>query len=461
MMRFISTAGRAASSAAAPGVGLAQAVLRGLAEDGGLYFPASLPTLAPAAFAPDAEPTSLAKTACRLLDPFLTEIPRAARHRLIADAFDFPIPLVSLGDGIHLLELFHGPTLAFKDVGARMLARLMGTLLEPGSGRGSEPATVLVATSGDTGSAVAQAFAGVPGTRVAVLYPGGRISPLQEKQMATLGGNVLALEVEGSFDDCQRLVKQAFLDTDLAARFRLTSANSINIGRLLPQMVYYAHAHGLLPAAERPASFAVPSGNFGNLTAGLMAARLGLPTAGFIAATNANDVVPAYFATGTLATRPSQRTMSNAMDVGDPSNLTRMLSLYDHDLEALKQDVTAVAFDDAATTDTIRQVYEQTGYVLDPHTAVGYLGLRATVGHGVVLATAHPIKFREQVEPIVGHSLPVPDRLARCLERPSRSRPLVPTLDGLRAALTDWPQTGDSRQRTANTSSPDPGDRPR
>ncbi len=448
-MRFISTATASppdvdrpsadSPSVDTPDSDLAHAVLTGLATDGGLYLPATLPRLAPEIFDRPATDGSLVETACCLLDPFLTAIPAPTRHSLIADAFDFPIPLVSLGNGTHVLELFHGPTLAFKDVGARMLARLMAALLEPES----DPVTVLVATSGDTGSAVAQAFAGVDGTRVAVLFPRGRVSPLQEKQMATLGGNVLALEVDGNFDDCQRLVKQAFRNVELTERFRLTSANSINIGRLLPQMVYYAHAHRQLPFDQRPATFAVPSGNFGNLTAGLLAARLGLPTTGFIAATNANDVVPSYFSSGTLTTRPSLPTMSNAMDVGDPSNLVRMLKLFDQDLDTLKQQVTAVAFDDDATADAIRTVYEQTGYVLDPHTAVGYLGLRQAGlqqagGRGVVLATAHPIKFREQVEPLIGHTLPVPERLARCLERPSRSQPLVPTLKDLRTALSDW-----------------------
>jgi threonine synthase len=429
-VRFVSTAG------AGPPVDLATAVFAGPAPDGGLYLPESLPAADPEVFS---DPSlSVAERAARLLAPFLGDLDAGAGARLLADALDFPVPLVELEAGVHVLELFHGPTLAFKDFGARTLARLIAAL----RGEGNREVTVLVATSGDTGGAVAHAFAGVAGTRVAVLYPRGRISPLQEKQMATLGGNVLALAVEGGFDDCQRLVREAFRDGELAAEMRLTSANSINVGRLLPQMVYYAHAAArLAPAA---ALFSVPSGNFGNLTAGLMAHRMGMLAAGFVAATNANDVVPAYLESGVFAPRPSVPTMSSAMDVGDPSNLTRIRVLYGDDLAAIRRDVVAASFDDRATVETIRDVAARTGYLLDPHTAVGYLGLRGAHemrgnGPGVVLATAHPAKFREQVEPILGRPVALPERLARCLDRPTRSHPIPAELAPLRRALREWP----------------------
>ena len=429
-MRFVSTVGES------PPVDLAAAVFAGPAPDGGLYLPESLPPADPTVFA---DPSlTVPQRAARLLAPFLADLDAGTGTQLLADALDFPLPLVELEDGIHVLELFHGPTLAFKDVGARTLARLIAAL----RGDDDREVTVLVATSGDTGGAVAHAFAGVAGTRVAVLYPRGRISPLQEKQMATLGGNVLALAVEGGFDDCQRLVRQAFADRDLAAEMRLTSANSINVGRLLPQMVYYAHAAAQLAPAT--VLFSVPSGNFGNLTAGLMAHRMGMPAAGFVAATNVNDVVPAYLATGVFTPRPSLPTMSSAMDVGDPSNLARIRALYGDDPAAIRRDVTAASFDDRATAETIRDVAARTGYLLDPHTAVGYLGLRKAfaargTGAGVVLATAHPAKFREQVEPILGRPLALPERLARCLDRPTFARPLPADLAALRQALREWP----------------------
>lgn len=463
-MRFVSTAAAASPDTASPVTAptdLATAIFTGLAADGGLYLPESLPAAPKSAFV-NAE-LDLADRASLLLDPFLEALEPPVRRTLLASALDFPVPLVELEDGIFVLELFHGPTCAFKDVGARTLARLMAALRRDGDDPRATVAadettgpettgpetTVLVATSGDTGSAVAQAFAGVEGTRVAVLYPHERISPLQEKQMATLGGNVMAIAVDGSFDDCQRLVKAAFRDPALTD-LRLTSANSINIGRLLPQMVYYADAASRL--ANRSILWSVPSGNFGNLTAGLMARRMGLPARGFVAATNANDVVPAYLRSGVFDPRPSSRTMSSAMDVGDPSNLARIRALFDDDRDAIRrQIVVAESFSDEATASAIRDVERRSGYVLDPHTAVGYLGLRAARERlggsrldagpdaGVVLATAHPIKFREHVEPIIGRALEVPERLRRCLALPSRAHRLPPREDVLRRLLLDWP----------------------
>lgn len=431
-MRFVSTAGKS------PPADLATALLQGLAPDGGLYMPERLPSF-PAGFF-ERPATTMADAGVALLAPFLDDVPEDVTRRLVTDALDFDVPLVELEDGVRVLELFHGPTLAFKDVAARFLARFLAWLAR-GSAR---PLTVLVATSGDTGSAVAQAFLGVAGTRVAVLYPRGKVSPLQEKQFTTLGGNVEALAVEGVFDDCQRLVKAAFVDRELRERLFLTSANSINVGRLLPQMVYYVHGVAQLPAGAPPALISVPSGNFGNLTAGLLAKRLGLPAAGFVAATNVNDVVPEYLETGDYAPRPSRATISNAMDVGDPSNFARLLALYGGDAGAIRRDLCGSRHGDDATRRAIRDVHERTGYVLDPHTAVGYLGLKQALAEddaersGIVLATAHPVKFREHVEPLVGRAIEVPEQLARCLERESRARPLAAELAELKAFLVDW-----------------------
>jgi threonine synthase len=431
-VRFVSTAGKC------PPADLATALLQGLAPDGGLYLPECLPAYPGGFFRRPA--TTMADAGLALLGPFLDEVPADVARRLVADALDFDVPLVELEDGVHVLELFHGPTLAFKDVAARFLARFLAWLA-----RGSErPLTVLVATSGDTGSAVAQAFLGVAGTRVAVLYPRGKVSPLQEKQFTTLGGNVEALAVDGVFDDCQRLVKAAFVDRELQERLFLTSANSINVGRLLPQMVYYVHAVAQLGAGAPSPLISVPSGNFGNLTAGLLAKRLGMPAARFVAATNVNDVVPEYLESGVYAPRPSRATISNAMDVGDPSNFARLLALYGGDAAALRRDLRGSRHDDDATRRAIREVYARTGYVLDPHTAVGYLGLKESQAGagadrpGIVLATAHPVKFREHVEPLIGRAIEVPERLARCLERESRARPLAAELSELKAFLLDW-----------------------
>lgn len=408
------------------------ALFRGLAPDGGLYLPERWPRLPAGAM--DAR-RSLAETAFEMMRLFLDDVPPEDLRAVCEDALDFPIPLVELEGGIRVLELFHGPTCAFKDVGARFMARLMGWFLRDGEG----PVTILVATSGDTGSAVAQAFLGVPGTRVVVLYPRGKVTPLQEKQFTTLGGNVTALAVAGTFDDCQRLAKAAFGDAELHRRVRLTSANSINVGRLFPQTVYYAHAVRQLPPGSAPPRFCTPSGNFGNLCAGLIAARCGMPAAGFLAATNVNDVVPEYLDTGVYRPRPSRETISNAMDVGDPSNFARILDLYGGDAEALRRDVRGTRHGDEETRAAIRDVHARTGYVMDPHTAVGYLGLRASPrggdGPDVLLATAHPAKFRESVEPAIGAKVPVPPALAACLERESRAETIPAELGAVREAL--------------------------
>ena len=338
-------------------------------------------------------------------------------------------------DDLYLLELFHGPTLAFKDVGARFMAQLVGYL----GSEGEAPLTILAATSGDTGSAVAQAFLGVPGVQTVILFPKGKVTSLQERQFTTLGGNVRVLEVDGTFDDCQHLVKSAFSDPILADEIRLSSANSINIGRLLPQIFYYVHAAAQLPRGVAPL-FSVPSGNFGNLTAALMAKRLGVASRGFIAATNVNDVVPEYLRTGVVRPRPSIPTISNAMDVGDPSNLARILALYDGDVDRLRKDLIASVHDDDETRECIARVYRRTGYVLDPHSAVGYLGAgagRRAFGKGpcVVLCTAHPVKFREAVEPAIGSDVPIPKRLAVCLQAERHVTPIPPEMSALRDFL--------------------------
>lgn len=413
-MLYLSTAG------SAPPVSLRQALFAGPAPDGGLYVPERLPPLSPAEvrrLAGCPFPEVALAVARRLL---AEDLAQGVLERVVVEALDFPIPLVELDERRFVLELFHGPTLAFKDVGARFMARLMLYVLER---RGTE-ATVLVATSGDTGSAVAQAFHGLSSVRVIVLYPRNRVSTLQRRLFTTLGRNVAALEVDGSFDDCQRLVKRAFADESLRGKRSLVSANSINVARLLPQSFYYFHAHGELSSRGlHEPIFSTPSGNFGNLTAGLMAKRMGLPARRFVAATNRNDVVPHYLETTRFEPRASVTTISNAMDVGDPSNFARILWLYGGSHEAIGRDVLGASYSDPATRDAIRDVYDRTGYVLDPHSAIGYLGgveARARLGETrtpvVFLATAHPAKFREIVEEVLERELPLPEALAAAAE---------------------------------------------
>ncbi|MDE3155142.1 MAG: threonine synthase [Acidobacteriota bacterium] len=417
-MRYVSTRGTA------PAVDLRTALFDGLAPDGGLYLPERLDPL-PAAWIAARPGAALPDTAAGVLRPFTAgAIDEAALAALVGDALDFPIPLVPIEPRVWALELFHGPTLAFKDVAARVMARLM-LALRPGG----EPVTILVATSGDTGSAVAHAFARLPGMRVVILYPEGQVSPIQEAQLTTFDGDAAgraqALAVAGTFDDCQRLVKGAFANATLRADVRLTSANSINIGRLLPQIVPYFHAAGQLPPGSPAPVFATPSGNFGHLTAGVMAARLGLAVARFVAATNVNDVVPHYLDTGRYEPRASRRTIANAMDVGDPSNFERMRVLYHDDVAAMRREITGCRHDDDRTREAIRDVYRRTGYLLDPHSAIGYLGLREELARspraaGIVMATAHPAKFSDIVEPVIGEAVAMPERLAACLARPKR-----------------------------------------
>ena len=426
-MRFVSTGGQA------PAATLGQALLEGPAPDGGLYVPERLKALT-AEQMDQLKSMPLIGIASILGGRlFGAEVPEDELAALVEDALDFPIPLIEIEPDIFCLELFHGPTLAFKDIAARVMARLMSRLVEAGDAAGGPPITVVAATSGDTGSAVAHAFSGVAGFRVCVLYPRGLVTEAQRRLFTTLGGNVTAVAVAGTFDDCQRLARAAFADRALRQLRPLASANSLNVGRLLPQVFYYFHAWAQLPPAPSadsatPLVFSIPSGNFGNLTAGLVARRIGLPVSRFVAATNINDVVPAYLQSGLYAPRASAATISNAMDVGDPSNFARIRHLYSDrgdPLEALRRDLAGRSFDDRTTRRAMRGMQENHGYLMDPHTAVGYLGLKQELdalggGTGVVLATAHPAKFGDVIREVVGIAPPVPTALERCADLPER-----------------------------------------
>jgi threonine synthase len=374
----------------------------------------------------------------RVARPFATpDVPEEVLWQIVSEAINFPVNLVSLSPGLHILELFHGPTLAFKDFGARFMARLMGYFV-----RGeTRPLTVLVATSGDTGSAVAHGFLRVPGIRVVILYPSKRISEAQEKQFTTLGENITALEVAGTFDDCQRLVKQAFSDAELNKHAWLTSANSINIGRLLPQMFYHVAAYRQLPVASVPLIVSVPSGNFGNLTAGIFAKRIGLPVAKYVASTNANDAVPEYLRTGEFYPRAAQATYSNAMDVGSPNNFPRLLDLCRNRLEYMQKEIWGHRATDEETLAAMKLLHDRFGYIADPHTAVGVIGWEAyklehaEPAQGLVLATAHPAKFADVVMKAIGIAPPLPDRLAAYLKREKLSLPISSSYDEFKQFL--------------------------
>ncbi|MBM3781415.1 MAG: threonine synthase [Acidobacteria bacterium] len=431
-MMCVSTRGRA------PRVNFRTAVLAGLAPDGGLYVPESWPRLEADAWH-RLRGASLAEIGVATMGAFMDDsLDGASLRALLAEAINFPVPIVPLTNDLSVVELFHGPTFAFKDFGARVLARLMSRWHTDDA----HPLTVLVATSGDTGGAVAQAFHGVPRTRVVVLYPHGRVSAVQEAQFTTLGGNVRAVAVEGSFDDCQRLAKEAFADAGLRDAAHLTSANSISLGRLLPQMVYYACA-AVQHCGPAPLAICVPSGNVGNLAAGLMVQRLGAPIVRFHAATNVNDTVPRYLETGHLEVRPSVATISNAMDVGNPSNLERVRWMFGDDLQAVRQRVGGSAHGDAEVRDAMRTLDHAFGYVADPHTAVGYLGAQVHLGrhpgdHVMVLSTAHPAKFGDVVHAALGHAAPVPEALSVAMARPRLATHVMPVLDDLRPLLTRW-----------------------
>jgi threonine synthase len=443
-MKFITTrTPRGARPGGAEGVTFFQALVEGLAPNGGLYVPETIERWSADELA-RLRTRTLTEIAYRVLRPYTRgELDATTFEAVVVEALNFPIPLVAVEPGLYALELFHGPTLAFKDVGARTMARLMASL-----DTGDQPLTVLAATSGDTGSAVAHAFHGVPHTRVVVLYPEGRVSPTQEAQLTMFNsesGNVRAYAVAGSFDDCHRLTREAFGSAAIRSCVRLTSANSVNIGRLLPQMVYYFHAVGQVAHAGAGDSGLVvctPSGNFGNLTAGLMAKRAGLPVSRFVAATNANDVVPQYLETGQFRPRASVHTIANAMDVGHPSNFERMQWLYDDNLAAMRRDIAGARYADSEVRDIIKRVYEASGYLLDPHSAIAYLGLKEYLGQtgqagqaGIFLATAHPAKFGEIVEPIIGRPVDTPPPLAEALARPRHVLKLDATFGAVEDAL--------------------------
>ena len=399
------------------------AVLNGLAPDRGLYFPQEIVRL-PTSFFTGLKQKPPEEIAYEAIKNFIgDEIPKAVLEDIITDTLSFKLPLVPLEKGVSVLELFHGPTLAFKDVGAKFMAGCLGHFIRK---RDLGEITVLVATSGDTGGAVARGFLGVEGIKVVVLYPKGKVSGIQEKQLTSLGGNITALEVDGTFDECQAFVKKAFLDADIVQKRRLTSANSINVARWLPQMFYYFLAYRDLHSLEKELVFSVPSGNFGNICAGLLAHKMGLPIAHFVAANNRNDVVTRFLKSGLYEPGPSVQTISNAMDVGNPSNFVRVLELFGNDSDELKKLLTSFSFTDEETTAAIRQVYGNSGYILDPHGAVGYLGLRSFLKarsgfQGVFLETAHPLKFPETVERAIGREIPVPFFLEELKKKEKKS----------------------------------------
>ncbi|KAA2243116.1 threonine synthase [Chitinophaga agrisoli] len=399
-------------------VSFEQAVVQGLAPDKGLYFPDHIPALEKdlVDFLENYDDFDIAY---RAIQPFIgEEIPAAKLQQIIQDTLSFPFPLQPVTDKIFSLELFHGPTLAFKDVGARFMAGCLGYFRR----NDERPVTVLVATSGDTGGAVAHGFHHVPGVRVVILYPSGKVSTLQEKQLTTLNGNITALEIQGSFDDCQRMVKTAFLDQELQQHSLLTSANSINVARWLPQMFYYLLAAKQAKAAgAQPDNivFSVPSGNFGNICAGMMAAAMGLPIQHFIASTNVNDTVPRFMQNGRYEPHTATPTLSNAMDVADPSNFVRILELSANSLPALQEKLSSYSFTDVQTVAAMQQIWQEFGYMMDPHGAVGYLGLQqylqltagANGATGIFLETAHPVKFADTAPAALQTAITIPDRV--------------------------------------------------
>lgn len=415
-MKFYST------NKKSPNVDLEAAVMNGLATDGGLYMPQVIPKLRDDFFN-RAGSLSFQDIAFEVgKNFFMPVIPENTLRAIIQESFNFDVPIVKLDKHLYVLELFHGPTCAFKDFAARFMARLFGFFAE----RAQKEITILVATSGDTGSAVAHGFLNVVGIKVIIHYPSGKVSPLQEKQLTGMGGNITALEVQGTFDDCQKLVKQAFLDKELRERMNLASANSINVARLLPQSFYYVYLCAQLNSKNLPIAVSVPSGNFGNLTAGIIAKKMGTPIAKFVASTNSNDVVPEYLRTGVFRPRPSVSTISNAMDVGNPSNFARMLDLYANDAKKIKEDIFGTSFSDVATRGAILDVFQKYRYIMDPHGAVAYLGLQDFLNKfngytGIFLETAHPAKFFEEVEKVINKSVPMPDRLTSYLDREKRA----------------------------------------
>ena len=415
---------------------LSEAVVRGLATDRGLYMPERIKPL-PQEFFDNIEEMSFQEIAYRVADAFFGEdIPADDLRHIVYDTLAFDAPVVHVDDNIHSLELYHGPTLAFKDVGARFMARLLGYFTK----NEKDNVNVLVATSGDTGSAVANGFLGVEGIHVYVLYPKGKVSAIQEVQFTTLGQNITALEVDGVFDDCQRLVKSAFMDTELNAHMRLTSANSINVARFLPQAFYYFYAYAQMKRQGKADELVicVPSGNFGNLCAGLFAHRMGLPIKRFIAANNRNDIFYQYLQTGEYNPRPSVQTIANAMDVGDPSNFARILDLYGHSHETICSLISGATYNDEQIAETVADTYTRTGYLLDPHGACGYRALCEMLQpseQGVFLETAHPAKFCDTVEAIIKDKVGIPEKLQAFMRGTKQSEPMTAQFEDFKAYL--------------------------
>jgi threonine synthase len=395
-------------------IDLKEAVIKGLSPDQGLFMPERIPVLSPE-FLKNISAMTFREMSYEVISAlFAEDLTPEQVHQLVDHTLIFDAPMVEVEEGIFSLELFHGPTLAFKDFGARFCSQLMSLLMK----EEDRKVKVLVATSGDTGSAVANGFYQVPGVEVVILYPKGLVSPLQEMQFTTLGENINCLEVEGVFDDCQRMVKEAFLDEELNCKMLLTSANSINIARWIPQCLYYFYAFSRLPKSNKKIVFSVPSGNFGNLAAGILAQRMGLKIDVFLAATNINNVVPEYLSGSSFEARPSQATLSNSMDVGNPSNFYRLLDLYQGDENMLRNFVKGYYFDDQETAKAIREVYSSQGYLMEPHGAIGYLGLKRYLKDksdlvGVFLETAHPAKFKSAVEKIIAKEIPLPANLEK------------------------------------------------
>lgn len=419
-----------------PKVGFREATIRGQAPDKGLYFPEVLPQV-PADLIHNIEQYSDEEIAFQVIRPYVGDtIPEKELRKIVAETIAFNIPLVRINEIIQSLELYHGPTLAFKDVGARFMSRCLGYFVKSDPDLRNRKVTVLVATSGDTGGAVANGFYDVEGIQVVILYPSGKVSSVQEQQLTTLGKNIHAIEVNGTFDDCQRLVKQVFMDEQLKASMFLTSANSINVARWLPQQFYYFLAYKQWKDKAHPPVISVPSGNFGNICAGILAHVTGLPATHFIAACNANDVVPEYMEKQVYQTKQAVATISNAMDVGDPSNFVRIMEIFHQQFPALAKVMSSCSISDDDTKSTLVKVYNDHGYLFDPHGAVGYLALEQYLAlhpgqSGMVLETAHPVKFYNVVEPVIGAPVPIPALVQEQLSLAKKSTLMEPELEPL------------------------------
>lgn len=410
----------------APNTSFKDAVIKGIAPDKGLYFPEDITPL-PASFFENIDSLSYEEIAFEAIKQFVSpDIPEDVLKTIISETLSFDFPIVEINDKVSTLELFHGPTMAFKDVGARFMARCLGYFNQ----HNTEEVTVLVATSGDTGGAVANGFLGVKGVNVVILYPSGKVSDIQEKQLTTLKQNITALEVDGVFDDCQDMVKRAFLDEELTSKMQLTSANSINVARWLPQMFYFFFAYKQLHKTHKNIVFSVPSGNFGNICAGMMAQQLGLPIHHFVAANNENNVVTEYLTTKLYQAKPSIQTISNAMDVGNPSNFIRIQEIYKNNFEKLKSNLSSYSFSDDETREALKELYNDFKYIADPHGAVGYLGCKSYLedhkdAHCVFLETAHPTKFLNVVEEIIPENIELPPQIEAVMDQEKISIPIA------------------------------------